>query len=85
MKIVNLYSVLYTALFYATIICFLSQTVTARDWCWTKSMANDPSYVFNPANGGINWGYCKPRDAKPKTIKYTVELVTSSLPNSGTE
>jgi len=72
-------------LFYATIICFLTQTVSAKDWCWTKSMANEPSYVFNPANGGINWGFCKPKDGKAKTIKYTVELVTSALPNSGTE
>jgi hypothetical protein len=85
MKIVNLHSVLYTAFLYATIICFLTQTVSSRDWCWTKSMVNEPSYVFNQANGGINWAYCKPKDSKPKSIKYTVELVTSSLPNSGTE
>lgn len=85
MKIVKICSVYYTALIYVSLICFMSDKIQATEWCWTKSMANDPSYIFNPKNGGINWGYCKPKDSKPKTIKYTIELMTSSLPNSGTE
>jgi len=85
MKIIILCSVLYTALFYVTIFTILIPTLSTKDWCWTKSMANDPSYIFNSSNGGINWGYCKPKDLRNKSIKYVVELVTSSLPKSGTE
>merc|ERR1712037_793137 len=61
-----------------------SEGVNGNEWCWTKSMANDPSYVFNPSTGGINWGFCKPKSNKPKQIKYKIDLHTSSLPESGT-
>jgi hypothetical protein len=47
-------------------------------------MVNDPSYVFNPQLGGVNWGYCKPRSNKLKEVKYKIDIVTSNLPESGT-
>lgn len=83
MKIINY--VFYTVLFYAFISLMLSEGVKANEWCWTKSMANDPSYVFNPRIGGINWGFCKPKTNKPKQVKYKIDLHTSSLPESGTK
>lgn len=59
--------------------------VNAQEWCWTKSMANEPSYIFNPSNGGINWGYCKQGSSGPKQTKYQISVTTSGLPNSATE
>lgn len=58
---------------------------TQSDWCWTKSMANDPSYVFDPQKGGVNWAYCEKPNDKPETVGYEVAVETSKLPKSGTE
>lgn len=55
------------------------------DWCWTKSMANDPTYVFDPQKGGINWGYCEKAKNKIETVSYDVTITTSKLKQSGTE
>jgi hypothetical protein len=56
------------------------------DWCWTKSMANDPTYVFDPKKGGINWGYCDEVKSNPiETVNYDVQVNTSKLPKSGSE
>ena len=56
------------------------------DWCWTKSMANDPTYVFDSKKGGINWGYCeKAKPNKIETVSYDITVDTSKLPKSGTE
>jgi len=62
-----------------------SEGKSNKEWCWTKSMANEPSYVFNPLLGGINWGYCKQKSNKPLQIRYKIDLLTSSLPGSGTK
>ena len=78
-------SVLYTIFTFAILCLMFSEGITANEWCWTKSMANDPSYVFNPTNGGINWGFCKNKSNKPKQVKYNINLHTSSLPESGTK
>jgi hypothetical protein len=83
MKIINL--IFYTIFIYALMSLLLSEGVMANEWCWTKSMANDPSYVFKASNGGINWGFCKPKSNKPKQITYKVEIHTSSLNDSGTK
>ena len=83
MKIIT--NVFYTIFTYAIISLMLSEGVNANEWCWTKSMANDPSYVFNSSNGGINWGFCKQKSNKPKQIKFRIDLHTSSLPESGTK
>jgi hypothetical protein len=55
-----------------------------KNWCWTKSMANEPSYVFNPSKGGINWGYCEKSSNKIGTVQYDVEVETNSIAKSGT-
>jgi hypothetical protein len=83
MKIIT--CVFYTLLLYALICLMLSEGVRSNEWCWTKSMANDPSYVFKASNGGINWGFCKPKSNKPKQITYKVDIHTSSLTESGTK
>lgn len=54
-------------------------------WCWTKSMANEPTYVFDPLKGGINWGYCEKVSTLIPTVSYEVEVETSSIAKSGTE
>jgi hypothetical protein len=47
-------------------------------------MANDVSFQLNPANGGINWGFCS-HGAKTKSeIEYAVQVDTSSVKGSGT-
>ena len=86
MKIINY--VFYTIFTIALISIMFSGGIKAqspREWCWTKSMANDPSYVFNAKTGGINWGFCKEKSTKPKMIGYKVVLHTSALPESGTK
>lgn len=56
------------------------------EWCWTKSMANDPTYVFDSKKGGINWGYCEAASAaQEETINYDISLNTSILAKSGSE
>jgi hypothetical protein len=54
-----------------------------KTWCWTKSMANEPSFVLNPANGGLNWGFCQ-RDKKPAMVKYVAIVNTSQIEKSET-
>lgn len=67
------------------LVLFQPIVVLAKEkWCWTKSMANEPSYVFKPEKGGINWGYCKPNNNGPKKVKYNISVLTSSLPKSET-
>jgi hypothetical protein len=31
----------------------LNITKSDREWCWTKSMANDPTWVFNKEAGNV--------------------------------
>jgi hypothetical protein len=54
-------------------------------WCWTASMVNEPSYVFNAEIGGINWGYTKASEEKENRVKYLIEINTSNVPKSGTK
>lgn len=84
MKIVTYRSVFYFICLLNYLFVIVPFGANAQEWCWTKSQVNEPSYVFNPNNGGINWGYCK-KGAAVKLIKYKINLLTSSLPNSGTE
>jgi hypothetical protein len=58
---------------------------TQSDWCWTKSMANDPTYVFDAKKGGINWGYCEKPKTKIETVAYDITVDTSKLAKSGSE
>ena len=53
----------------------------AKTWCWTKSMANEPSFVLNPKNGGLNWGFCL-QDQRPALMKYIVIVNTSQIEKS---
>ena len=86
MKFIRSRNVFYFIFFLNYLLVLTHFGANAQEWCWTKSMANDPSYVFNPNNGGINWGYCKSVAAGSiKQIKYNINLLTSNLPNSGTE
>ena len=57
----------------------------AQTWCWTKSMANEPTYVFDPSKGGINWGFCEKVSNTIPTIQYDIEVETSAIAKSGTE
>ena len=84
MKMFKINSVFYMSLFCFIIFLLIPNSINANEWCWTKSMANDPSYVFNSKNGGINWGFCKELSSKPRTVKYDIEVLTSTLPDSGT-
>ena len=60
----------------------LNYANTAGQWCWTKSMANDPNWVFNADTGNINWGYCNMQVDEPKMANYSVELRASTIPMS---
>lgn len=55
------------------------------EWCWTKSMVNDPTYIFDPKKGGVNWGFCEKPNNKPTTVDYDISIETSKLANSDTE
>ena len=73
--------------FLSTIIIFLilfDSTLADRSWCWTKSMVNEPSYVFDAAKGGVNWGYCKETSNEEKIIKYEIDVYTSTIDGSET-
>ncbi len=54
-----------------------------KPWCWTKSMANEPSFILNNDQGGINWGYCQ-KDQQPSTLKYIATVNTSQIEKSET-
>jgi hypothetical protein len=47
-------------------------------------MANQPGFILDPKKGGINWGWCLPQSAVNPQVEYSVTIVTSSLPLSGT-
>jgi len=64
---------------------FPKTKAVTQTWCWTKSMANEPTYVFDPSKGGINWGFCEKVSDAIATISYDIEVETSSLAKSGTE
>jgi len=85
MKFIEYRNVIYFIFFLNYLFVLSHFGANAQEWCWTKSMTNDPSYNFNPNNGGINWGYCKTGVSSIKQIKYKINLKTSNLPNSGTE
>ena len=85
MKIVTYRSVFYFICLLNYLFVLAPFGANAQEWCWTRSMVNEPSYVFNPNNGGINWGFCRRGSGSIKQIKYKITLITSSLPNSGTE
>ncbi len=86
MKIVGYYrSVFYFICLLNYLLILSNFGANAQEWCWTKSMINEPSYVFNLNNGGINWGYCKNGSVAIKQIKYKISILTSSVVNSGTE
>jgi hypothetical protein len=73
--------------FLATLIIFIilfDSSLADKNWCWTKSMVNEPSYVFDAANGGVNWGYCKDTSVEDKIIKYEIEVFTSIIDGSET-
>src|SRR5581483_15708 len=67
------------------LICSENYLVTAQKWCWTKSMVNEPSYVFSAEKGGVNWGYCKEVAEEVNKMKYVVTVDTSTVKKSGTK
>lgn len=71
-------------IFFLIFVLTLNVTKSDSEWCWTKSMANDPTWVFNKEAGNVNWGYCKSEEDKERIVKYGVELRASSLPESVT-
>jgi hypothetical protein len=58
-----------------------SETDKKMLWCWTKSMANEPSFILNNEQGGINWGYCQ-KDQIPSMVKYIANVSTSQIDKS---
>jgi len=60
-----------------------TEETSKRPWCWTKSMANEPSFVLNKELGGINWGYCK-MDSVASPQVYTAFVSTSQIEKSET-
>lgn len=80
-KKLELFRVLLLLIILNVIPTFNSQS----DWCWTKSMANDPTYVFDSKKGGINWGYCEQAKTKIETVSYDISIETSKIKKSGTE
>ena len=69
-----------------TIIYSLNEINTAREWCWTKPVLENDSFILNENNGGINWGYCKNEKFKSNQKKeYSIYIDTSQLPDSETK
>lgn len=58
-------------------------TFAGQEWCWTKSMANEASFILDAQKGGLNWGYCQ-KEASQQQVSYSVTITTSSMENSGT-
>ena len=87
MKIINSNKkyALFRVLLLVLMLNNIPTTKQSSDWCWTKSMANDPTYIFDSKKGGINWGYCEKPSTKVKTVSYDITVDTSKLPKSGTE
>lgn len=46
-------------------------------------MVNEPSFVLNAKNGGMNWGYCL-KDKQMPPQKYFAIVTTSTLEHSET-
>ena len=87
MKINHLHK-LYVLMKVILLVLMLNYTPKAKslsDWCWTQSMANDPTYIYDEKKGGINWGYCEAPKTKIETVSYEITVDTSKLPKSGTE
>lgn len=57
---------------------------TKVQWCWTKSMVNEPSFVLDAKNGGMNWGYCV-QEKKAPPVKFYAVVETSTLTHSDTK
>jgi hypothetical protein len=55
-----------------------------KPWCWTRSMANEPSFQPDSKNGGLNWGYCQMSNTN-QPVKYNAVITTSGLSNSETK
>jgi hypothetical protein len=47
-------------------------------------MANEPGFILNEQNGGINWGNCVAKSTTHPQVDYSISIVTSPLPLSGT-
>jgi len=47
-------------------------------------MINEPSFVYNSQNGGMNWGYCLEEKIAPP-IKYYAIIETSNIIESGSK
>lgn len=78
--------VLFKVLLVILMLNILPKTkAESQTWCWTKSMANEPTYVFDPSKGGINWGFCEKISNTIPTVQYDIEIETSSIAKSGTE
>ncbi len=70
---------------YIFLLFVLLNTVTSnKKWCWTKTMVNEPSFVLNTKNGGMNWAYCMdPKKVPPR--KFFAVVQTSAISHSGTK
>jgi hypothetical protein len=78
--------VLFKVLLVIMMLNILPKTKSkGQTWCWTRSMANEPTYVFDLTKGGINWGYCEKVSNSIATTRYEIEVETSSIARSGTE
>ena len=76
---------LFKVLFIILMLNKLQITKSQNEWCWTKSMINDPNYIFDKSKGGINWGFCEKPKNKPDLTAYDISIETSKLPKSETE
>ncbi len=77
---------LFRVLLLIIMLNYIPTHESQSDWCWTKSMANDPTYVFDHKQGGINWGYCEETKSNQiETVVYDIQVNTSKLAKSGTE
>lgn len=47
-------------------------------------MVNEPSFVLNKSNGGMNWGFCQDVKEVP-ALNYLAILETSALAGSETK
>jgi len=47
-------------------------------------MVNEPTFVLNTKNGGMNWGYCV-KENESGIVEYDTTVKTSTIPNSGTK
>ncbi len=54
-----------------------------KKWCWTKTMVNEPSFVLDTKNGGMNWAYCM-NPKKAPAQKFFAIVETSNIAHSET-